>query len=84
LLAHEHLMPERTRRMLPYMVQGEWLNTYATIDGVGRALAGLARRVPNGAPMIGADRVLAEHLELYTAEFNAFLPTVEQAVSPLR
>ena len=84
LLAHEYLMPERTRRMLPYMVHGDWLNTYASIEGVGRALAGLARRVPKGAPMVGAERVLEEHLELYTAEFNTFLPTIEQAVSPLR
>lgn len=61
LMAHEQLMPERTRVMLPYMVKGDWLNTYASLEGLGRALAGLARRVPEGASMVGAEKVLADH-----------------------
>jgi acyl carrier protein phosphodiesterase len=84
LQAHEHLMPERARRMLPYMVAGDWLSTYATLEGVGRAIAGLARRVPRGTVMIGAERVLEEHLGTYTAEFKLFLPTIETAVAHLR
>ena len=84
LLAHEALMPERTRRMLPYMVAGDWLCTYATLEGLGRAIAGLARRVPKGNAMVGAERVLEEHMEVYKAEFRSFLPTIEEVVSPLR
>lgn len=82
LMAHEQLMPERTRLMLPYMVKGDWLNTYATLEGLGRALAGLARRVPEGASMVGAEKVLADHLELYTTEFREFLPAIKTAVAP--
>lgn len=71
---NEAAMPERTRQMLPYMVSGDWLTTYASLDGIGRALYGLSRRVPEGAPMQGAEAVLAAHLDVYTAEFRNFLP----------
>lgn len=71
--AHTQLMPERTRRMLPYMTRGDWLTSYATLEGIGAALSGLARRVPNGTPLIGAERVLAAHRDAYVAECSAFL-----------
>lgn len=70
---HEHLMPERTRRMLPYMIAGDWLGSYASIDGIAAALDGLARRVPHGHVLVGAERVLAAHLSEYVGECSAFL-----------
>lgn len=80
---HEHLMPPPARRMLPYMVQGDWLTSYATIEGIGRAIAGLARRVPEGAVMIGAERVLHAHIDAYRAEFDAFYADLNEHVRPL-
>ena len=74
---HDHLLPERTRRMLPYMVQGDWLSSYATIDGIRRALYGLSRRAPEGGVMAGAEGVLEQHLELYRGEFVAFLADIK-------
>jgi len=71
--AHLHLMLERTQRMLPYMMRGDWLTGYAKLDGIGHALSGLAHRVPNGSVLIGAERVLAAHREAYVAECSAFL-----------
>lgn len=71
--AHQHLMPERTQRMLPYMMRGDWLTGYATLDGIGNALRGLAHRVPNGSVLIGAERVLAAHHDEYIGECSAFL-----------
>ena len=84
LAEHQHLMPERTQHMLPYMAQGDWLTSYATINGIGRALAGLARRVPKGASMVGAEMVLKEHLVEYTAEFREFLPAITAHTAHLR
>jgi acyl carrier protein phosphodiesterase len=84
LKEYEAHMPERTRRMLPYMVNGDWLTSYSTLDGIGRALDGLSRRVPAGAPMRGAEHVLQANLDSYTAEFNAFLPAVDAHTRPLR
>lgn len=85
-LLFEHLeqLPPTTARMLPYMVQGDWLTSYATIEGIGRALGGLARRVPEGSPMIGSEHVLAEHIDRYRAEFDVFLPDLQQHLVPFR
>ena len=83
LTDHSDHLPERTGRMLPFMVRGDWLSSYATIGGIGRALAGLAQRVPMGSPMIGAEHVLEEHIELYRAEFDAFLPDLQQHLAAL-
>lgn len=84
LMEYKHMMPERTQRMLPFMVNGDWLNTYATLEGIGSALAGLARRVPLGASMVGAERVLGDHLERYTSEFRIFIPEIKAAMGRLR
>lgn len=73
LTAHADLMPERTRMMLPYMVTGNWLGTYATVEGVGRALDGMSRRVPAGVRLRGAEQVLRRHYEEYVAECSSFL-----------
>ena len=74
---HADLMPERAKHMLPYMVQYDWLNSYATLPGIGRALAGLSRRSGAGTQLAGAEAVLEEHLPAYTAECLAFLPQLQ-------
>lgn len=84
LEANEHRMPDRTRRMLPYMVAGDWLTSYATLEGIGLALEGLSRRVPHGRPMRGAERVLAEHRDAYLNEFRHFLPQVVEHTAGYR
>lgn len=73
LEANEALMPDRARHMLPYMIRGDWLSSYATIVGTGRALAGLARRVPHGEVLAGSEQVLAAHHAAYVAECTSFL-----------
>lgn len=74
LQEHHELLPARTRGMLPYMVQGDWLTSYGRMEGLARALRGLASRVPEGSPMVGAEAVLERHFEAYRSEFRAFLP----------
>ncbi len=73
LHAHHHLMPERTQRMFPYMMRGDWLTGYASLEGIAGALSGLAHRVPNGSVLIGAERLLAAHIDEYVAECSDFL-----------
>lgn len=78
LQIHQELMPAQVRDMLGYMVQGDWLSSYATIEGIGRALAGMARRVPEGAVMRGAEQMLVEHMEAYRHEFDGFMNDIQQ------
>jgi acyl carrier protein phosphodiesterase len=76
LQEHEHLLPDRTRQMLPYMVRNDWLTSYASTEGLARALQGLSRRVPAGDVMQGAEQVLLEHMPTYRNEFGIFLPAI--------
>lgn len=73
---NEHLMPDRTRQMLPFMVSGDWLTSYASLEGLGRALGGLSRRAAAGAHMAGAEQVLAAHAAEFSVEFDRFLPCI--------
>jgi acyl carrier protein phosphodiesterase len=73
LQANAAHMPERTQRMLPYMIAGDWLTSYAGLDGLASALHGLSRRAVNGARMAGAERVLIDHRSQFEQEFEPFL-----------
>lgn len=73
LTANTHLMPERIRRMLPYMVRGDWLTNYREISGIAWALRGLAQRVPSASGLVGAEQLLIQHRDDYVAECSAFL-----------
>jgi acyl carrier protein phosphodiesterase len=76
LQAHAHLMPHRTQDMLSYMVRYDWLTSYATTEGLARALHGLSHLVPEGEVMRGAEQVLLDHFEDYRNEFGIFLPEI--------
>lgn len=77
LQEHRVHLPERTQRMLPIMVQGDWLSGYARIEGLARALDGLSRRALNGVAMKGAERVLVDNYPAYRSEFGAFFVAVK-------
>lgn len=78
LHAQEMHLPEATRRMLEHMTRYDWLDSYATLEGIGRALRGMARRVPGGESMAGAELVLEQHDEEFTREFSTFLPLIQE------
>jgi acyl carrier protein phosphodiesterase len=73
LTAHADLMPERTRMMLPYMVRGNWLGSYASVQGVAQVLDGMSRRVPAGIRLRGAEVILLQHYDEFIAECSSFL-----------
>lgn len=77
LQEHAPLMPERTRYMLPYMVENDWLTSYAGIAGIRRALKGLSARVPAGEALLSAEVVLEEHHAAFEEECMLFLPQLQ-------
>jgi acyl carrier protein phosphodiesterase len=81
LREHGSLLPGRTRLLLMHMEAGDWLWSYAHIDGIAQALAGMARRTGAGPLLFGAERVLAEHRQAYEEEFAVFLGDVRQHVN---
>lgn len=73
-------LPERTQGMLPYMVQGDWLTSYATISGIGAALHGLSSRAYKADALAGAEVVLHDHIAVYRDEFRIFLAAMEEHI----
>lgn len=80
LHTEEALLPDRTKHMLPYMVKGDWLTSYATIEGIGRALGGLSQRAFRAEALKGAEVVLHEHIDVYRSEFSTFLAAMEDHI----
>lgn len=70
-------MPERTQFLFGYMKEQDWLGNYATVQGIDRALQGLARRAVNGAQMTHAKEVLVDNYEMLETNFSTFFPAVQ-------
>jgi acyl carrier protein phosphodiesterase len=71
---HDPILPDEVKRMLPYMVRGNWLVGYSHIEGVHQALSGIASRTPYVSHMDEAHVDLREHYEEFAADFTAFFP----------
>ncbi|SFN80565.1 Acyl carrier protein phosphodiesterase [Bizionia echini] len=66
------LLPERTKHMLPYMISGNWLLSYAEIEGIQNVLDGMNRRTKNKSKMNEATRELVKYYDEFEAEFTSF------------
>jgi acyl carrier protein phosphodiesterase len=71
------ILPAGLKRMLPYMVNGNWLVGYTQIEGIHRALSGMASRTPYVSKMEHASEDLRKHYDQFNAEFQDFFPQLE-------
>jgi len=67
-------LPQRTQYMLPYMISGDWLMGYRELEGIDRALTGMARRTKFESKMELATQDLKADYKLYENEFRLFFP----------
>jgi acyl carrier protein phosphodiesterase len=79
-LIHENvsIAPEQVQHMLPYMINGNWLVNYGHLNGIQKALSGMASRTPYASKMEHAVNDLREHYGDFSAEFNLFFPQAIQ------
>lgn len=71
------ILPVRFKRMLPYMLRGNWLVSYSQIAGIHQALSGMASRTPYLSRMEEASADLAKHYDDFFKEFQTFFPDLE-------
>jgi len=71
---HEKVLPEEVKYMIPYMVKGNWLVNYAGVEGIHRALMGMARRTRFDSRMDEAVEDLRNFHQEFNAEFDIFFP----------
>lgn len=81
LLDNYPLLPERTRVMLSYMSQQNWLYNYRDTAGINKALGGLARRTNFESGMERATAYLEEHYQDFEKEFNTFFAELRTFVA---
>ena len=72
------ILPERFRQMLPYMIRGNWLVSYAGIRGIHRTLSGMASRTPYESKMEEASIDLKNHYREFKAEFVLFFADLKR------
>lgn len=70
----DHVLPADVKRMLPYMIAGNWLVNYARTEGVHRALSGMANRTPYRSKMEEATEDLVRDYDAFRKEFHSFFP----------
>lgn len=75
---HETILPERVIQMMPYMVKGNWLVSYAQTEGIHRALTGMSRRTPYDSKMDEAVMDLQKWYQEFNTEFRLFFPELKQ------
>ena len=75
---HNAILPNEVRQMLPYMIQGNWLVNYAQVEGINRALSGMASRTPYKSLMEEATVDLEASYEEFKMEFATFFPILQQ------
>ncbi|MEM7486167.1 MAG: acyl carrier protein phosphodiesterase [Bacteroidota bacterium] len=66
------ILPLATQRMMPYMISGNWLLSYADLEGISKVLEGMNRRTQNKSKMNHAIIDLEEHYEAFENEFTLF------------
>lgn len=75
--SHDSILPEEVKFMMPHMIRGNWLVNYSRVEGIGRALSGMARRTRFESKMEQSTQDLTEHYEAFAAEFSFFFPALQ-------
>lgn len=69
---HLHVLPERFQKLTPIMIEGNWLLSYATIDGIQLVLDGMNRRTKGRSKMNEATKELKENYSAFENDFTVF------------
>jgi acyl carrier protein phosphodiesterase len=70
-------LPERMQPLLPIIFE-ELLPSYGEVDGIGRALNRMSRRVTRTNPLAGGEAELLRHYDDLLSDFRGFMPLVQR------
>ena len=65
-------LSERTKGMMPYMIEHNWLVSYQTVEGINRILTQMDQRTKNESKMRFASHELSEFYLEFEKEFTDF------------
>lgn len=70
------ILPIKVQQFLPYMIQDNWLYSYATIEGIGKILYQMDQRTKNRSKMQFATKELQLYYPLFEDEFKRFFKEI--------
>ncbi|TYB79742.1 acyl carrier protein phosphodiesterase [Bizionia myxarmorum] len=71
------ILTPRIQNMLPYMIDGNLLTSYAEIDGIQFVLEGMNRRTNNKSNMHNATHELVKYYDEFESEFRLFFEDLQ-------
>lgn len=78
LAAHQSVLPEKFRAMLPYMSGQDWLYNYRFTWGIANGFAGVARRAKYLTDADGVFILFREHYRELQRYYHNFFPDVKR------
>jgi acyl carrier protein phosphodiesterase len=66
------ILSDRTKGMMPYMIEHNWLVSYQTVEGINRILTQMDHRTKNESKMRFATNELSEFYSEFETEFSEF------------
>ncbi len=77
------IIPNHTKRILPFMISQNWLLNYANFKGLDNVFRGMDRRTKHISGMQNAVEVLKSNYMLLNDDFNTFYPELMQFVNEM-
>lgn len=75
------LLPPPVQRFLPYMIEDNWLLSYASISGIERILYQMNKRTRGKSKMDKAIKDLQEYYNAFESDFKEYFPDLQEFVS---
>ncbi len=72
------IFPEKIKKILPYMIEHNWLVAYASIEGIEKILQGMNKRTKGISKMDMAIEDLNCHYKELELDFTTFFKSLEQ------
>ncbi len=80
-----NILPPKAQQVIPHMIANNWLLNYAKLEGVNRALHGMAKRAAFRSSMETAIDDLQKDYEKFARDFREFFPELAaHAITCLR
>ena len=77
LKSFDSILPDEVKKLLPYMINGNWLVNYATTEGIRRTLAGMSKRSKFDPKMDESIDNLQANYDSFREEFVTFFPALK-------
>jgi acyl carrier protein phosphodiesterase len=76
LYDNHDFLSERTKGMMPYMIEHNWLMSYQTVEGISRILTQMDSRTKNESKMRFSPNELIEYYTEFEQEFITFFDDI--------